>query len=828
MKLAFGTITYGILFVTAANATVFDGTYTGNVHVNNNSIIESNSIFNGGTVSINNNQTLDVKDNVQFINNNNAYAIHMSDASFLKLTGNDIWISKNKNGIYLSDSGNVTINGNNTVFSQTGTAIYAYGNNYYGEYAVNITIDGNDTLFDSNTSRAIYFSAGRRSKYDLTINGTGTVFTNNTNNAEAGALYNSGGDVNFNQSVAFNNNSATNGGAIYNKRYIDPYYSTYNKSGQLKIGSGSLFIGNQATNGSGGAIYNNDSYLLIGSQTIFRGNSASKVGGALYNTGKDAVIDINTGDTFVNFETASDTIYNAGGTINFLGTGNINAEKTSLTSVQSCTNCTPVINLGKTSSKFNVVKLQDNTTLKTTVWRDGDNIRVGNISANTFDIQNDDRINLLVAVDGRNTVSADGDELVILIDSNGSQSAGWDLFGSESDRPTFAVQNNLLYNIEFVSDGVYKITRRPQVSPDPIEGDVTDTNDTPTGDNTIEDVYEYNHKNVETAYNVGSFTVGSIANNISEKLHTLAQFEETLPEYDAAISALTPDAVDIIGSVIAKNTNSNLRYLTARMYDDRAGFWINGTYSALDNNIDGDLGYSGSSFGVMFGQDIKLGWLKIGQAFSYSNATVKNDIREFTLENNFDFSLYGQFNLPISSWDFFANLILNHGSYNISENKTVLGYDIDSDFDATETSVQSSLGVKYNIAGFDVGFRNTTIDRGAYTDSIGQRIGGMDTNTSYITANVRFGDTYGFFNWNMHLGGDFVVAGDDTYKNIATAENGHNFYIKQKPNNDSVLTFGANVDFALGSNLTLGLAYDGLAGGDYSEHSGKLRFNWAW
>lgn len=759
----------GAFSITTAGADVYEGIYTNRINIERDSLIEQNTIFDGAQIGAT--ATISVASDVVFknISSYGAYAI-------------------NSGSNYLAVPYVLNINGDNVCFMDNGGAISGS--------TVDINIYGNSSKFLRNKGRAI--SNYSNYKFRLNIFGTGTLFQDNA----GGAISIDGSQTIINiegQGTKFINNSATNGGAIINK------------SGDIKLNAAVEFVSNSAT--LGGAIYNTydkgtyyytpnvDAYAFIGAGSMFRGNTASKNGGAIYNDGKKATIDIDTGTTGVYFETANDSIYNNGGVINFLGSGTIAAGLTSLTSVRG--DGSPVINLGRTTSVFDTVNLQDNTTLKTTVWRDGDSVRVGNLAANKFNIQNNDELTLKITVDNRQVLSINGAELAVLIDRAGTQDAGWDFFGNPDKHPKFRLENNLVYDIEFVRDGVYKITPKAFMNVDPSdESDVV--------------------SNAAMAWNMTGFAADSVAESIANEIHRLSQFVDTRPEYENALALVAPETTGVAENIINRTTNTNMRRINQRLISSKPGFWTTGGYSVLAY---GD--YSGNTIGATIGQDVSLSnSLKLGMAFSYANSHMDNNARKFNIDSPFDMSLYARWEIPTEQYDIYANVIFAHGAYNITENKKLLGYDIESEFDAMQTSAQVTLGFTHSWWGLDAGVRHNNLNLGSYTDSIGQHVAGTALNATYSIAELNVGDTINRLQWAAHIGNEFVIAGDDTYTNIVTAPNSQRYYHTTTYHNDNAIIFGTNMNFAITAATSVGLAYYGIITSNYSEHMGQLHFNW--
>lgn len=212
------------------------------------------------------------------------------------LTNNSVLTIENvtiQNASFFNGATNNNINDNN------GSAIYNNGK-----------LDTNNVLFTQNSSvngGAIYNQNNVNS-----INGTDlpmnvrlvdTNFTLNTASKDGGAFYNdnqSGTHVEL-KNILFSQNTAENGGAIYNK-------------GSMDITSGQ-FTDNSAT-GLGAAIYNSGTISLTNSAFNFT-TAGDKGSATIYNTGTLFItaLDDNTvftGNTSGAIETTSDIYLNAG------------------------------------------------------------------------------------------------------------------------------------------------------------------------------------------------------------------------------------------------------------------------------------------------------------------------------------------------------------------------------------------------------------------------------------------------------------------------------------------------------------------------------------
>lgn len=185
----------------------------------------------------------------------------------------------------------------NPVYENNGGAIYVYGTSgLVGDNTLKIS----DSLFESNhtnkTGGAIGVNNLGPSDFKIEINDT--TFTNNNSTGYGGAIdvtTGGTGNVNINlNNATFNSNESfgSDGGAI-----------AYEKGNITSNIINSTFTNNTANNG--GAIYNGIKNLTI-SNTIFDGNKTNDggKGGAIYNAGN---ISLNQTE----FKQSSDTIYMA-------------------------------------------------------------------------------------------------------------------------------------------------------------------------------------------------------------------------------------------------------------------------------------------------------------------------------------------------------------------------------------------------------------------------------------------------------------------------------------------------------------------------------------
>ncbi|MCL2506876.1 MAG: OmpA family protein [Endomicrobia bacterium] len=208
--------------------------------------------------------------------------------------------------VYNADIGSMTITGNNIFNSNTavsGGAIYNEGivTLLAGEFISNKANQGG-AIYNTGTGAVVNIGS-----VQFVLN----VSTNATLSAGS-AIYNTdGGRVNFLAgNTVFSTHTASRGGTIFNAA---------NSSITSESGSYAQFSYSLATT-SGGAIYNSGIVTL--SAGAFESNKANQ-GGAIYNTGAGAIINIGAVNFTLNASTsmssAGSAIYNTnGGRVNFL------------------------------------------------------------------------------------------------------------------------------------------------------------------------------------------------------------------------------------------------------------------------------------------------------------------------------------------------------------------------------------------------------------------------------------------------------------------------------------------------------------------------------
>lgn len=216
----------------------------------NNKTIDGSNTYAGFSVVAGDTYTFN-SINLDHFKNNNGGAIYDNQGTIIvnnsSFTGNASTASIGGGAIYSTATATTTIS--NSVFDHNYATSTTGGGAFYGR--------GSITL--SNNS--------------FTNNGTNTLGTVTT--SKGGAFYNdaTAGTISTLTNNNFSNNTAVNGGAIFNSP---------NNSGTAQTNiTGGTYSNNKATQ-RGGAIYNSTGKTTISGAT-FNSNNATVAGGAIYN-----------------------------------------------------------------------------------------------------------------------------------------------------------------------------------------------------------------------------------------------------------------------------------------------------------------------------------------------------------------------------------------------------------------------------------------------------------------------------------------------------------------------------------------------------------------
>ena len=356
----------GNLVITGGTADI-DGNVTGNT------VFSGNSAHAGGAIySYTDGATVTIGDYTSFENNKGfneagdaGGAIYVGNADLLQI------------GNHVNFSGNAADSPQNPDTGAVGLAGAAYITNTKTTIGTHLNVSDNEA---NRSGGGLYIWNYDRSSAEI---GEYATFKDNKSiTSGGGAIANYDGELTIKAGANFEGNTAaTNGGAILNNSYLqnagEPGYENFDAIVNIE---GGTFANNSAANG--GAIYNEANSTINVSNVIFTDNKAEK-GGAIYNAengnttltnvivneagkyGSNSIYNAGTIKTAVDngVNTFNSDIISENGTLNLGGTNNIGGDISGTGTVAN--NGTSVF--AGDNSGFTGTFTQDSSTAETTV-----------------------------------------------------------------------------------------------------------------------------------------------------------------------------------------------------------------------------------------------------------------------------------------------------------------------------------------------------------------------------------------------------------------------------------------------------------------------------
>lgn len=774
-------------------------------------------------------------------------------------------------GLHVIDKGSATFNGNTTFLNnkivastftggaaisnygtinfvpENGNAIYRFEGNTIKSTPTANSFAGNSTNLDFIQARggAIYNGEGAISF----AQGTQVIFKNNkaeTVDAKAygGAIYNdvynkNTGRISFSGDTTFEGNeAATGGGAIYNK-------------GDLTLSGRVAFINNK-TDGFGGGVYNAENALLTidGSEVTFKGNKAA-LGSNIYNLG--SVVIQNVKDTMVvDYEPYTNTplpetvhtlfdqdgdFYNAGdlkiknsqlqlrGGINSKNTGN---NKEGTISFENSR-----IDLGENAIYADTVDIKTGTQVITHI---GDKTN-GHISANDINISaNSTALN--VVVDVGEIKEGETKDYRVLDAQN-------DINGSFAE-----ISKNHLYQIteKEGQKGVYSVTKR-------VGGSDENRPDGPEEFNPVIPDDEANLDISKAWIDGDKITEPSDAAIVQSRLNALAQSDGVYSnDYQEALKAISPDASTLItahAQDLARQISSAVDHrfyaslekthfdyngkIHYRRPKNMANVWVQGLYN--QSEYTGKQAWDMDTAGIVAGVDIPvLKDLKVGAAYAYSKGDGQAVARDVEIETSAG-AVYAQ-------WQpnrFYTNAFAMYGQSTVTEKRNVLSTKVEAEYDVDIMAGQVMAGYKLGPVLFgnwvsgvispEAGLRYVYAKQNAYTDSLGQEVEGFDSHTLTGILGARYTVGYAVsptIQWYPELRAaltyDFLSPETD---NKVVLVNGANYTVSNEEMDKFGIEIGIRMGLEIDKRAEIGIEYEGLFKGDYTNHTGmaNLKYN---
>ncbi len=620
---------------------------------------------------------------------------------------------------------------------------------------------------------------------------TDSVFTGNTAQGKGGAIYNtfyhSQADENsvYVADSTFTENTAKNGGAIYNAELLDTNKDKQISAMTVKNG---VFTGNTAAE-NGGAVYNAGILNLQGNNT-FSGNTAAGNANDIYNLG---TLNIADGKTVLE------------GGVN--GTGEVNVASGA------------VLDIGLSTLENNAVTFASGSTLGVTLASD----KMGGIKADTITVgtAETDQAKLLV------TLSKD-----FLTDTTGVTKQLTN--GTEVTNGAFAMADvtNALYDVSF--DAQTNEVTAVRKSQEEQEQAIADA-----GGNG-------NNADVIDAFTSSSDLGSDAANQTADIINQLAQTDtaaavstaKALAPEEAAIKRVVHgSAARQLFSAIDAHINTAFADAprTYALADDNQALynsgknysvWAQGLVNKSHKEEASVSAFTGRSTGLAGGADMKLGedWIAgLGYAYLHTNVDSFNRHNRILGDN---FFLYGQYR----PGRFFVQGAFTYGDSKYEEDKYLPGLTADADYHVKSYAANLSAGYELNEWLTPMlGLRYMNLQQEGYTDSSDQAVSAEQDNylTGILGAKLRREYRLAGLRLlpqiNAGVAYDFVSDGNDSSVSLP---NGAAYDVDGERLHRLSFETGASVAALVSDNVEVALAYDGNFRRDYNSHTGSLKLRY--
>lgn len=695
--------------------------------------------------------------------------------------------------------------------------------------------------------------------------------------ARGGALYNGQGSITFNKgtNVVFKNNKVETeqakayGGAVYNDVY------TGTAKGEVNFFGDTQFIGNEAATG-GGAIFNRGKMSLTG-QVLMEGNKAG-LGGAVYNdqnaelsiSGESVAFRNNQADLGANiynlgtvkienvkdtmdidyapyttaaYPESSHTLFDKTGDIYNKGAikithsdlqlfGGINTKQKNKDGSVSIENSR--VDLGQNTIYADTVDIKKNSKVITHI-ENGSN---GKIEADTVSISNENT-SLGVVVGVGEIKKGETKEYQIIKASN-----------STGDFQNLS--ENMLYEVKEKkgADGVYQIRK------------LTDGEAQLKAEEATKNPYCKDGKCTSYSKEASNAWIDNEkiegneqASLMQEKLNELAQLHGTnTDDYQDAINSLTPDSSALIASHASEVTRQISNALGQRFYDamekshfvyngkvhykapkETSRVWMHSLYSTSENT--GDKSFEMDTVGVIAGVEAPIDRnLKVGAAYTYSFADGKGLNRDTEIQTHAGI-VYGQYH----PGRFYVNGFAMYGQSTVTEERKVLSQKVESEYDVNIAAAEVIAGYKLGpvvvgkwVSGVlspEAGLRYVYTKQKEYTDTLGQTVEAADAHALTGILGARYTVGYSLspsIQWYPELRAavtyDFI---SPTLDNQVVLLNGAGYSLESEEMDKFGIEIGLKIGFEIDKRTEIGLEYEGLFKGDYTNHTGtaNVKYN---
>lgn len=732
-------------------------------------------------------------------------------------------LSNSQGNVVFDENTNATFTGNKAVSG----AHYAKGGAIYNSGTMQL--NGTAEFFQNSSDGdggAIYNAK------ELTLAGPINIHDNTAQ--MGGAIYNSNqGVLNLNSSdITIANNTAQKGGNLYNTGEVN-VNNVQDSISQTAKTAGHTIFDQESDIYNEGVINIRNSNLILGGGV----NISDKAKKGTINVFDNATLDVGMGEIYaqdINFNEGS----TFGATITGTSNGRVNAENISIA--------------------------DENTALKLTLGLG--TLAVGETKTYTVLSADNEIANDFTKILQNNLykIEADKDNIGSYKVTRLGEGVGEIIGGTPGTDTGTGEETGGTTGGEGTGSGTGGTTGG-EGSGGTTGGEGTGGNTTPTNPVNPKDPYcpsgncNANDVNTLKAWVEGdTITDNDTAHAIQEKLFELAQWETLSGNkaYREAVEALQSDTTPLIQMHeteilrrLASMTEDRLSgsfdrtayTYRGRLYGKRpsenSNLWIQGVYGKSKYNK--DRGWDLDTTGVAVGVDGHIDpSTRVGIGYAYTKSTGDSMSRDTDIESNTGF-VYGEYNPN----RFYVNGLALYTTSKYDEKKKILGFKAESDYDVNAYGGQIMMGYKLGPVMSDdgwatgvlkpeMGVRYLHVDRDSYKDTLGQQIGkaSSDTVTGVLgvgyTVLYKMAPDFSIYpELKVAATYDFVEPDTDTR---VVMSNGSTYKLK---GDEDMKRLGAEVALRLGMDIArqaeIGLEYDGMFRGDYTNHTGmaNMKYN---
>lgn len=614
---------------------------------------------------------------------------------------------------------------------------------------------------------------------------TNSTFTGNKADVNGGAFYNNfynsatTGDAVYMAGNTFEQNSAKDGGAIYNDGSADAAGNT----GAILV-KDSNFTGNTASE-QGGAIYNGGTLTLAGTNT-FTGNTAAE-GADIYNAGTLTIKDTTTIDGGI----AGD------GTINVNGT----------------------LNIGQSEVKADTLAFANGSTLGVEFGND----KMGNLQANTITVgKNASDTAKLQVVLSKDFLTTDKTEHSLTNDT-----------AVTNGKFAMADVTNALYNVSFddstnIVTAQRKSQEEQQEAVEKVGGTSNDvavtaafTSASDLGNDTTNKVADI----INTLAQTDTAKLVEVTKAVAPEVAPAKQVVHTavLNEVFGALQHRMADASTASPAMYALGDAKDYNKANTKHFS----VWTQGLLNKSHKEATSDAhAFTGRSTGVAAGADMKVGESGlVGLGYAYTHTNVSSTGRHDRILGD-NFFLYGQYR-PSA---FYVQGSLAYGDSKYEESKSLPGMTLDADYHVQHYAMQGRVG--YDVTDWfspNMGLRYTRLHQEGYSDGA-QNVSADNSNyfTGMLGADFqleqRFSQHVSLLP-HLYTGLSYDFKSDDNNSRV-TLPNATGYNVTGERLHRAAFEVGAGVTARLYHSVEMMLGYEGSFRRNYNSHTGTLKLRY--